>query len=73
MRGYRVTFEAMRPGTPPLCLFVRDGLPLDTAIVRRLKTVPGLSRRQLKILELASSHHVHSDHLGHAPERAGER
>lgn len=72
VRGYRVTFEAMRPGTPPLCLFVRDGRPLDTAIVRRLKTVPGLSRRQLKILELASSNHAHSEHLSHAPERAGE-
>ena len=70
--GYRVTFEAMRPGTPPLRLFVQDGLPLDTAIVRRLKTVPGLSRRQLKLLELASSDHVHSQRMTHAPERAGE-
>jgi hypothetical protein len=72
VRGYRVTFEAMRPGTPPLRLFVQDGLPLDTAIVRRLKTVPGLSRRQLKLLELASSEHVHSERMTHQPERAGE-
>ena len=55
VRGYRVTFEAMRPGTPPLRLFVQDGRPLNAAIVRRLKTVPGLSRRQLKILELATT------------------
>ena len=70
--GYRVTFEAMRPGTRPLHLFVQDGLPLNAAIVRRLKTVPGLSPRQLKILEMASSGHVHSERMGHAPERAGE-
>jgi hypothetical protein len=72
MGGYRVTFEAMRPGTPPLRLFVQDGLPLNAAIVRRLKTVPGLSRRQLKILESASSDHAHGRRMTHAPERAGE-
>ena len=53
--GYRLTFEAMRPGIQPLQLFVRDGKPLDAAIVRRLKTVPGLSSRQLKVLELAAT------------------
>ena len=58
VRGYRLTFEAMRPGIPPLQLFVQDGLPLDPAIVRRLKTVPGLSRRQLIELERAQSGHV---------------
>ena len=68
--GFRVTFEAMRPGTPPLTLFVADSLPLDGAIVRRLKTVPGLSRRQLKLLELATSEHVHSDRMAQQP--AGE-
>ena len=68
--GYRVTFEAMRPGTPPLRLFVQDGLPLNAAIVRRLKTVPGLSRRQLKLLELASSDHAHSKRMTQTP--AGE-
>jgi len=66
-RGYRVTFEAMRPGTPPLCLFVQDGLPLDAAIIRRLKTVPGLSPRQLKLLELASSDHAHSQRMSQTP------
>ena len=70
VRGYSVTFEAMRPGVGPLRLFVQDGLPLDTAIVRRLKTVPGLSRRQLKILELATSEHAHSDRMAQQP--AGE-
>ena len=70
VRGHRVSFEAMRPGTPPLALFVRDDLPLDIAIVRRLKTVPGLSRRQLKLLELATSEHVHSDRMAQQP--AGE-
>ena len=73
VRGYRVTFEAMRPGIRPLRLFVQDGRPLQPAILRRLKTVPGLSRRQLKILELASSEHAHSEGMAHAPERAGER
>ena len=60
VRGYRLTFEAMRPGTPPLQLFVQEGLPLDAAIVRRLKTVPGLSRRQLLELEQAQASHVES-------------
>ncbi len=69
--GYHVTFEAMRRGTRPLHLFVQDGLPLDPAILRRLKTVPGLSRRQLKLLELASSEHAHSQRMAHSP--AGER
>jgi hypothetical protein len=67
VRGYRVTFEAMRRGTPPLCLFVQDGLPLDAAIIRRLKTVPGLSPRQLKLLELASSDHAHSQRMSQTP------
>lgn len=70
--GYRVTFAAMRRGVRPLQLFVQDGRPLDAAILRRLKTVPGLSRRQLKILEVASSAHAQSERLSHAPERAGE-
>ena len=60
VRGYRLTFEAMRSGIPPLHLFVQEGLPLDAAIVRRLKTVPGLSRRQLIELERAQSRHVES-------------
>ena len=70
--GYRVTFEAMRPGTPPLRLFVQDGLPLDAAIIRRLKTVPGLSRRQLKLLESSSSEHARGPRTTHTPERAGK-
>jgi hypothetical protein len=64
VRGYRVTFEAMRPATRPLCLFVQDGLPLDAAIIRRLKTVPGLSPRQLKLLELTTSSHAHRQPVG---------
>ena len=67
VRGYRLAFQAMRPGLAPLQLFIQDGLPLDTAIVRRLKTVPGLSRRQLKILEMATLDHLHSDRLPQAP------
>ncbi|MEO5687082.1 MAG: hypothetical protein ABIR54_06945 [Burkholderiaceae bacterium] len=70
VRGYRVTFEAMRPGTPPLGLFVQDGRPLDAAIVRRLKTVPGLSRRQLKLLELASADYRPGQGMAQTP--AGE-
>ena len=72
VRGCRVTFQAMRPGIRPLRLFVQDGRPLDAAIVRRLKTVPGLSTRQLKILEMAGAVHVDSQRMAHAPERAGE-
>ena len=71
VQGYRVTFEAMHPAMSPLHLFVQDGLPLDPAILRRLKTVAGLSRRQLKLLELASSEHAHSQRMAHSP--AGER
>ena len=69
--GYHVTFEAMRRGIRPLHLFVQDGLPLDPAILRRLKTVPGLSPRQLKLLELASPEHAHGRHMAHSP--AAER
>jgi hypothetical protein len=67
--GYRVTFEAMRPGVHPLRLFVQDGRPLDAAIVRRLKTVPGLSQRQLKILERVSNDFVHSHGPAHSRAR----
>jgi hypothetical protein len=55
LRGWRLAFEAMHPGIEPLRLFVADGVPLDPAIIKRLKTVPGLSSRQLKVIELAVS------------------
>jgi hypothetical protein len=55
LRGWRLAFEAMHPGVEPLRLFIVDGVPLDPAIIRRLKTVPGLSSRQLKVIELAVS------------------
>jgi hypothetical protein len=53
-RGLRLTFEAMHPGIKPLRLFIADGRPLDAAIISRLKTVPGVSSRQLKVLQTAS-------------------
>jgi hypothetical protein len=70
VRGFSVTFQAMRRGVRPLELFVHERVPLDPAIVRRLKTVPGLSERQLKLLELASSVHVNRQRLARTP--AGE-
>jgi hypothetical protein len=57
-RGWRVAFEAMHPGVEPLRLFIVDGVPFDPAIIRRLKTVPGLSSRQLNAIELAVSGHL---------------
>jgi hypothetical protein len=59
-RGLRLTFEAMHPGVKPLQLFIADGRPLAPAIIARLKTVPGVSSRQLKLLQLASFDSVES-------------
>ena len=58
LRGLRLTFEAMHPGIKPFRLFIAEGRPLGPAIIARLKTVPGVSSRQLKVLQLASFHNV---------------
>jgi hypothetical protein len=54
LRGLRLTFEAMHPGVRPLRLFIAEARPLAPAIIARLKTVPGVSSRQLKLLQQAS-------------------
>ena len=53
--GVRITFRSTQPFETPLSLFVREGYPLDRAIVQRLKTLmPQLSARNRETLELAS-------------------
>ena len=51
----RVTFESRDPLAEPLQMSVQDGCPLDAAIVERLRSLPQLSSRQLKALELLSA------------------
>jgi hypothetical protein len=53
--GVRITFRSTQPFETPLSLFVREGYPLNPAIVQRLKTLmPQLSARDREMLELAS-------------------
>lgn len=53
--GVRITFRSKQPFETPLSLFVREGYPLNPAIVQRLKTLmPQLSARDRETLDLAS-------------------
>jgi hypothetical protein len=55
IRGVRITFRSTEPFATPLSLFVREGYPLDRAMVQRLKTLlPQLSDGELRTLESAS-------------------
>ena len=62
IRGVRITFRSTQPFATPLSLFVREGYPLDRAIVERLKTLlPQLSDRERRTLEAASLRRLPSE------------
>ncbi len=55
VRGVLITFRSTEPFATPLSLFVKEGYPLDRAIVQRLRSLlPQLSEREGKTLESAS-------------------
>ena len=55
VRGTRLSFQSRRRGASPLAVFIDERVPIDAEIVERLKALPMLSRRALKLLETAST------------------
>ena len=53
--GMRVVFLPARPDVQPLSMFIDKRVPLDPRIITRLRGVPKLDPRALKVLDLAKA------------------